>query len=355
MTAAVTSMHPHEREAAQAGRQVGQVVCDRGTRGLRRLAVDAERTAGRRVRLDGRRRRAEQHLVRDPHLGWRSVDALRAEADALEAGIGAETATGSLRHRRLPWVLRHVPAAIVTADFVVLCSYTADVFDVDWRRPMSTPSALLAAIAFALIATGTAYAWLSLTGHRLRSFRDRRGEVTWSLLGATTWLVLGAAVALLGVLGALMAVRVHAEISSMSFRSTPAMPVALVFAVIAVVANCAVIAVHALDGSDQTDRLTALRRRARRRETRLNRYDRRLLRLDHRLLRLARRARRERTALEVRAVGRVRRISPPGAGDESGREPRLDWRAADEACEQVGRPPLDRDDTDPPQLAVVTG
>ena len=306
MSAAETATATCEETAAQ----VGQVVCDRGTRRLRRLAVDVERTAGRRFRLDGRRRLTERLLLRDPDLGWRSVEALRTEADSLEAGISAETTAGSLRHRRLPRFLRHVPAAIVTADFVVLASYTADVFDVNWRNPTSTWPQLIVAVVFAIIGTGTAYAWLSLTGHRLRSFRDRRGEVTWSLLGATTWLILALAVVLLASLGALMAVRVHAEILSMGLRSPSATPVAAVFAVIAVVANCAVVAVHALDGSDQTERLTTLRRLAHKRETRLARYERRLLRLDHRLLRLARRARRDRTLLAVRAAGRVRQLVP---------------------------------------------
>jgi hypothetical protein len=131
---------------------------------------------GRRLRLDGRRRRTEKLLLRDPDLGWRSLESLRAEADALEAAIDDETVAGSLRHRRLPWFLRHVPATIVAADFVVLCSYTADVFDVNWRHPTSTWAQLLVAVVFAVITTGTAYAWLSLTGHRLRSFRDRRAR-----------------------------------------------------------------------------------------------------------------------------------------------------------------------------------
>jgi hypothetical protein len=350
---ALTPLPPKELHEAQAV-QVGQVVCDRGTRRLRRLAVDVERTAGRRFRLDGRRRRAEKVLLRDPDLGWRSVEALRAEADALETGIGAESAAGSLRHRRLPWFLRHVPAVIVAADFVVLCSYTADVFDVNWRHPTSTWAQLVVAVVFAVIATGTAYAWLSLTGHRLRSFRDRRGEVTWSLLGATTWLILALAVVLLAALGGLMAVRVRAEILSLDLHSPSATPVAAVFAVVAVIANCAVVAVHAFDGSDQTERLTKLRRLARHREARLARYERRLLRLDHRLLRLARRARRERTTLAVRAAGQVHRLSS-GPADGSLCEPSLDWRAADEACEQVSRPPLEQEGDDPPQLSVVAG
>src|SRR3954451_9405935 len=50
----------------------------------------------------------------------------------------------------------HVPAAIVAADFVVVCSYTADVFDVNWRHPTSTWEQLPVAVVFAVIATGTA-------------------------------------------------------------------------------------------------------------------------------------------------------------------------------------------------------
>jgi hypothetical protein len=320
-----------------AGR-IGQAVCDRGTRRLRRLARRADRTAGRLAETGGRRRRAEQSTLRDPALGWRAFGTIDGEAEALDSLIVTETAAGSLRHRRLPWLLRRVPAAVAVADLVVLCSYTAEVFDVDPEHPASLPG--LIALVFAVLACGTSYAWLSLTGHRLRSFRDRRGEICWSVLGATTWVTLALTVVLLAVLGALMAVRVHEEILLFDPTSASATPVAAVFAVLGVVANCSVVAVHALDGSDQTHRLAELRRLARRREARLAGHDRRLGRLRHRLARLARRASRHRTALQVRTTER---------GTVA-----LDWRAADEALDHVAAPPVD-DPADPPQLSVVAG
>ncbi len=383
-----------EAAVRRVGAREGQAVCDRATRALDRRARRVERTVSRLLIVRAEAIRTLEGPVRDPRLGWRPPVAVHEEVGELEGAVLAQTLRGGAgRHRGLPWLVRCAPAAIALVDLVVLFWFTATVFNVDPAAPVSLSG--LAALLFAVLGCGISFAWLTLTGLRLKAYRDDRGEVVWAALGAGTWALLALSAALVGALATLMAVRVHEEVLGALGRqaATTAFVVAGVFAVLSVVANAAVVAVHASHGSEETERLGELGRLLRRRDRRLRRLDRRRVRLEQRARRLARRAQRARTAGEIRTasaglawaqVVEVARAGPdrpgtalhpvdgdqqrpgtaapgvatrvPGAGKTLGLEG-VDLRGLDLAARHATVPmrPEELDGSGPPPLTAVAG
>ena len=221
-----------------------------------RSARDAADTRAQR-RHERRSDRAQRRIARvgrrlaDAHFGHPLADDLVRLHAALSHAIGADVMTGATVHRRVPWLVRQVPAVVALLDGVVLLSFCADIFNAKLLDPGSTPIESLASLLLAVLGSGIAFTWLAITGLRLRVFRTSLGEVAWAAVGALTWIMVGVGGVLIGTLGVLMYTRVTTEVLAAveTASASGAQLLGLLFAVLSVIANLTVVAVHALDGS----------------------------------------------------------------------------------------------------------
>jgi hypothetical protein len=184
-----------------------------------------------------------------PHLGYPTARQLSHLHEALTAKVHHEIVQGATVHQRLPRLVRAISPAVALLDFVVLFSFCAGIFNLPPAHPWTPKTPI--AVMLALLGSGVAYTWLSVTGRALRGYRTPMGEIGWAATGRTTRLMLGVSVAVTVALSALMFTRVAAEATvSHQVTATAAQLLGLVFGVLSAAANLAVIAVHALDGSD---------------------------------------------------------------------------------------------------------
>ncbi len=288
--------------------------------GLVREAANARR-AGRALRRDSRSRyggerdllRAEQRaevaglrvehlaerLVHDEHLAHPAFAVVQQFHERVHAAVLGQLERGATVHRRLPRTVRGIPPVVAVADGIVLLAFCADVFNVDWARPNWIR--VLAAIMLALLGSGVSYAWLALTGLRMRTYRGELGEVIWAATGALTRAMLAISVVVAVALAVLMFARVGPEVAQAGKPTDVAMLVGIVFAVLSFVANLTVVAVHALDASPIAQELRHAGRVLRRRQRALARRREAAVREIHRHARMAQRAQQagERTAAAV--------------------------------------------------------
>jgi hypothetical protein len=198
--------------------------------------------------------RSLQARLASSHLGYPTPAQLVRLHGAFTEKIHREMAQGATVHQQLPRLLRGIPAVVALLDFVVLYSFCANIFNVPLAHPL-TPKAPIA-VMLALLASGVAYAWLSMTGRALRGYRTLMGEIDWASTGHTTRAMLTVSIVVTAALAVLMFTRVAAEAAtSGNVDTTLALVLGVVFAVLAGAANLAVIAVHALDGSEDAVQL----------------------------------------------------------------------------------------------------
>ena len=178
--------------------------------------------------------------------------------------IDDETGRGSRRHHRLARWMRRIPKFVLFFDFCLLLYFFGGVTDVDWASPLSANLAF--ATALDAMVTVLSYGFLAFTGHRMRSHKNHAGTVHLDELDGLTKAAFGTALAVIGVLAALMFIRMHTEVvyALGPQAGVTALVIPLAVAVVSAVANYLVVAVHALDGSDQVARLDKLSRAARR-------------------------------------------------------------------------------------------
>jgi len=199
----------------------------------------------------------------DPDHGYPTPTDLQALHAAVTAVVHGDTVDGARVHHRLPLGLRLVPLAVTAIDVTVLFSFFSDLARVPLDQAFTgrTLRLTVASVGFAVLCTLVAYAVLSLTGRRLRSFRDALGDVEWRCTGAATRLMTALSVVVSLAVGSLMYVRVAQEAQQGELVGWAATTVAVVVAVIAVVGNLAVVAVHCFDGSDEAALLRSTGRR----------------------------------------------------------------------------------------------
>lgn len=229
--------------------------------------------AARRLALLDHRLRTATHRSGDGDLGYAEVETVGRDHHALLTQITRETARGATVHRRLPGTVRALPIAVFAIDFLLLRVFTADLLNAG-----ATDLGLdgLAALGLALIGSAVAYAWLTITGLRLRDHRLGSGEIAWGATRSTTWVLL-AGTTLTGLaLGVLMYERVLlAAVQANDYAGDSPHLLAALFAILNVIANLTVVAVHALDGSALAARARRLGRAVRRAERRAARIARR--------------------------------------------------------------------------------
>lgn len=195
--------------------------------------------------------RARTHRVPDAHFGYPTTDELALLHTHLGAAVRQDLERGATVHRRLPWLVRQVPWVVCALDCAVLLSFCTDIFNVDLGAPFAAPVPYLAALLLAVLGSGVAFTWLATTGTRLRTYRNKLGEIEWAAAGVSTWILLAVSGVLVAALATLMYERVTVE-AAQAFEEPAgggAFLLGLVFAVLSVVANLAVLAVHAFDGS----------------------------------------------------------------------------------------------------------
>lgn len=198
------------------------------------------------------------NLFPHPYGGVRTVTDATSEHDKLHEQIAADTENGSLKHRRLPEALRHVPPLVFTADAGLLLYFFSIITNVNWGRPFS--AALLFATLLAGMITGISFAFFRFTADRLQQYKDDTGAIPLRGLDAGTNISMGLAAVAMVVLAALMFLRMYAEVTAtLGPRSGgTAIIIGLTLALVSFLANTLVIAVHAFDGSPEADRLIAL-------------------------------------------------------------------------------------------------
>jgi len=184
-----------------------------------------------------------------PHLGYPTPMQLSCLHEALTGKVHREIVQGATVHERLPRPVRAIPPAVALLDFVVLFSFCGAIFNLPPAHPWTPKTPI--AVMLAVLGSGVAYTWLSVTGRALRGYRTPMGEIGWASTGRTTRLLLVVSLAVTVALSVLMYTRVAAEATvSHQVSATAAQLLGLVFGVLSAAANLAVIAVHALDGSD---------------------------------------------------------------------------------------------------------
>jgi hypothetical protein len=270
--------------------------------------ADAEQARSRAAadRAEGRQRLAvlRVRVFRDDGLGHLTLDEVREHRRWLAGRITAEAQAGVTVHRRAPLLIRCLPPAVSLVDGLILYTFCADIFNAR-ATDLSVPG--LAAMALALLGSAIAYAWLALTGLRLRDYRTPLGEIGWQQTGLSTRLLLAGALVISGVLGLLMFERVvHQAQQALGYVTAGQVPLlGWVFGVLSVCANLTVVAAHALDGSWLAARFREV-------GTAVHRAERRLERARRRAVRRARRGDPAALADEPAERGR-REATEPGA------------------------------------------
>lgn len=216
-------------------------------------------------------------------IGPNRIDSIRELHSATANKIRDDLLRGVVVHRRLPRLVRALPLCVLALDLAVLYTFCADLFNVPGFELSRNG---LAAIGLAVLGSAVAYAWLAMTGMRLRDVRSELGDIQWRATGSATRVQLAVGMVLIAALAALMYQRVleQALLAGAEYVSADQVLVlACVFAVLSAGANLTVIAVHALDGSHDVVVLDDTGRR-------LAKHQRTLRRQRHRMLRRVRRA-----------------------------------------------------------------
>ena len=154
-----------------------------------------------------------QHRVQarlaSSQLGHPTPTQLVCLHETLTDRIHRQVGQGATVHQRLPRLLRAIPPVVALLDLVVLFSFCADIFDVPLDHPWTARAPM--ALMLALLASGVAYAWFSLTGRALRGYRTPMGEVEWGTTGPTTRVMLTVSLIVTSALSLLMYTRVLSE------------------------------------------------------------------------------------------------------------------------------------------------
>jgi hypothetical protein len=199
-----------------------------------------------------------QTRVRHPDGGERTVAETRADEEEQRRQIVSETASGSLKHRRLPRWQHWIPKFVLFFDGALLLYFFAGIVNVDWQSPQ--PMNMAFAIVLAAMVTVLAYGFLAFTGHRMRSYKNHAGTVHLDELDGFTKAAFGTAMVVIAVLAALMFLRIRSEVIDAlgSPGGLTSWVIPLAVAVVSAVANFLVILIHAFDGSDEVHRLNKL-------------------------------------------------------------------------------------------------
>jgi hypothetical protein len=223
-----------------------------------------------------------QARVRHPDGGERTVAATLDDEEEQREQISRQTGLGSRKHRRLARWQRWIPKFVLFFDFALLLYFFAGITNVYWPSPLSMNLAF--ATALAAMVTVLAYGFLSVTGHRMRGYKNHAGTVHLDELDGFTKAAFGTAMAVITVIATLMFLRIRSEVIGAlgPGAGMTALVIPLAVAVVSAVANYLVILVHALDGSDEVARLDKLAATTRRQARKAHRLRKRAAHQAHR-------------------------------------------------------------------------
>ncbi|KZB85779.1 hypothetical protein [Amycolatopsis regifaucium] len=173
--------------------------------------------AGTRGRLGARiteLKLAADRVLRTPVIGPRgqfmTVHEAKHRAEMLTEQIDTDELRGSLRHYRVSRSAKALTLfGLVVVDFPVMLWLASSVFNVDWTNPLGLP--LVISFVISVLATGGAATALYHLGHNQRENKDDRRRLTWRTLSRGSKLSMLAAVVLVGLIAAVMFVRVYTE------------------------------------------------------------------------------------------------------------------------------------------------
>jgi hypothetical protein len=270
----MTTDDPHQADRSQVALPEHRMPQPGPTQDLFELRIHQAATLaeirGRARQLETARRLTERQtrLVPSSEFGYPTTEQAMDLHERLGSRLRTEIAAGATVHQRVPRLLRYLPWAVALLDGLILYTFCADIFNV---RPREVSPNGLAAIALAVLGSAIAYAWLSLTGSRLRDHRNHLGGIEWRLTDPSTRIMVGVGLVVSATLGVLMYQRVvdKAALAGEAYISPDQVGVlGWVFAVLSVCANFTVVAVHALDGSALAASLRGIGRAVRRDDVR---------------------------------------------------------------------------------------
>ncbi|WP_181770970.1 hypothetical protein [Amycolatopsis pittospori] len=222
---------------------------------------DYERAAaGTRGRLGARiaeLKLAADRVLRTPVIGPRgqfmTVYEAKHRAEVLSERIDTDELRGSLRHYRVSRAAKVLTLlGLVVIDFPVMLWLASSVFNVDWTNPLGLQ--LVISVVISVLATGGAAAALYHLGHDQRENKDDRRRLTWRTLSRGSKLSMLAAVVLMGLIAAVMFVRVYTE-GELSGLTSLAFLLAVLVAFVMLVSAALVFWTAFRDGSLEQDDL----------------------------------------------------------------------------------------------------
>ncbi|MEV6908793.1 hypothetical protein [Amycolatopsis sp. NPDC051071] len=200
---------------------------------------------------------AADRVLRTPVIGPRgqfmTVYEAKHRAEMLTEQIDFDELRGSLRHYRVSRSAKVLTLlGLVVVDFPVMLWLASSMFNVDWANPLGLQ--LVISVVISVLATGGAAAALYHLGHDQRENKDDRRRLTWRTLSRGSKLSMLAAVVLVGLIAAVMFVRVYTE-GELSGLTSLAFLLAVLVAFVMLVSAALVFWTAFRDGSLEQDDL----------------------------------------------------------------------------------------------------
>lgn len=216
--------------------------------------------AGTRGRLGARiaeLKLAADRVLRTPVIGPRgqfmTVHEAKHRAEVLTDRIDTDELRGSLRHYRVSRSAKVLTLlGLVVIDFPVMLWLAGSVFNVDWTNPLGLQ--LVISVVISVLATGGAATALYHLGHNQRENKDDRRRLAWRTLSRGSKLSMLAAVILVGLIAAVMFVRVYTE-GELSGLTSLAFLLAVLVAFVMLISAALVFWTAFRDGSLEQDDL----------------------------------------------------------------------------------------------------
>ncbi|MGH3915431.1 MAG: hypothetical protein ACRDTC_18790 [Pseudonocardiaceae bacterium] len=208
------------------------------------------------TQVKGLRYRAER-VMDTPVTGPRGQQLTLAEAQRraqlLGDAIDTEEAHGSQRHRGVSRTAKALILGVVgVVDLPIMLWLVSSVFNVDWGNPLGLP--LVISVVVSILATGGAATALYHLGHDLRQHKNHRRQLGMTQLTIGSKISLAAVTLLVGLIAAVMFVRVWTE-GMLSGLDSLARLLALLVAVVMLISAWLVFWIAFRDGSPEQDDL----------------------------------------------------------------------------------------------------
>ncbi|MGY1875671.1 hypothetical protein [Nocardia gipuzkoensis] len=256
-----------EAEVTSEGVQAATKIRDEGVAQLGKLTQKAVQLRGNIALVEADMARLGSRPISGVHDELLTATEGEQRQSAVDAQVRKETGTGSLKHRRVPKVMRLAALLVPVIDLPVFTLFAGDMFNVAWDQVAEGRSLLpaITSVVFGLLATAGLALALHFVGFDLRGTKDAQGQPT-VVKGrgglVPRLLIASAAVISIGA-SVVMGFRVIRESLAAEVGVPGAVILGLFFACVVAVLNLVVAVTVFRDGSVLTDELSHLTRQLR--------------------------------------------------------------------------------------------